>query len=425
MRIEGLFSDALWGNHTPLVLRWDDDQLEPLVETLGPFVSGKASDRMRYAVAGVARSIVVENMLTDRGVHYARAKGPYSTPQRYRDGDPLFTWYFVTGAMDALRDAGLIEHRVGLWCPRTKGCQSVAWATETLIGLIGPLVDPSEPRGMSEHVETVVLRDRAEKAEIDYVETAETTTMRDQLHVINDGVARLELHHRGERLDVPPLRRIFNGSFDRGGRLYCHGRSYQNMSAGDRLATKVTIDGAARSVVEIDYANLHISMAYSQVGGRLPPGDQYAIDGFDRRLVKVAVNTLFNAVTTHKGILAITEALHNDPDLREVGGITATGRSPCRALAARVVAAIESKHSGIRDYFGSDCGAAFQRRDSDMAIKVLTRMLDSTGRCPLPVHDSFLVAETDADLLSRTMTEVANEHGLQLGLKASRSRAST
>jgi hypothetical protein len=57
-----------------------------------------------------------------------------------------------------------------------------------------------------------------------------------------------------------------------------------------------------------------------------------------------------------------------------------------------------------------------------MAIEVLTGMLDRTGRCPLPVHDSFLVAETDADTLSRTMTEVASEHGLQLGLKESRDR---
>jgi hypothetical protein len=289
------------------------------------------------------------------------------------------------------------------------------------MALIGPLFDPSEPRGMPERVETIVLRDRADKADIDYVETAETTTMRDQLRVINDEVALLELRHQGDRLDVPPLRRIFNGSFDRGGRLYCHGASYQNMSAEQRREITVVIDGAAVPVVENDYASLHISMAYYEAGRALAPGDQYAIDGFDRRLVKVAVNALFNAATTQKAILAVAEKLpHKDMELRAASGITPTTRRPCRALAERVVAAIESKHSGIRDYFGSDCGAAFQRRDSDMAIEVLTRMLDRTGRCPLPVHDSFLVAETDADILSRTMTDVADEHGLRLRLKDSR-----
>lgn len=420
MLVESLFADPLWGNHSPLVLRWHDDQLEPLFEPLGSFVHANATDRVRYAVASVARSIVVEKMLTDRGVHYARAKGPYCTPRRYRDGDPLFTWYFVTGAMDALRGADLIEHRVGLWRPRTKGCQSVAWATEALMGLLGPMVDPSEPRGIPERVETIVLRDRADKADIDYPETVETTTMRDQLRVINDEVALLKLRHQADRLEVPPLRRIFNGSFDRGGRLYCHGASYQNVSAEQRREITVVIDGAAVPVVEVDYANLHISMAYCKAGRRLLPGDQYAIHGFDRGLVKMAVNTLFNAATIQKGILAVTEELLSDPRLRRASGITSTNRGPCRELAEGVVGAITTKHSGIKDYFGSDCGAAFQRRDSDMAIEVLTRMLDTTGRCPLPVHDSFLVAETDADILSRIMTEVASEHGLRLSLKDSR-----
>lgn len=420
MLSESLFADPLWGNHSPLVLRWHDDQLEPLVEPLRSFVSDNATDRVRYAVASVARSIVVEKALTDRGVHYARAKGPYGTPARYRDGDPLFTWYFVTGAMDALLGAGLIEHRVGVWRPRTKGCQSVAWATETLMALVGPLVDASEPRGMPERVETIVLRDRADKADVDYVETAETTTMREQLRVINDAVALLELRHRGDRLEVPPLRRIFNGSFDRGGRFYCHGASYQNMSAKQRRKITVVIDGAGVPVVELDYGNLHISMAYCKAGRRLQPGDQYAIQGFDRELVKVAVNTLFNAPTTHKGVLAVTKELLNKPKLRAASGLTSTDPTPCRALAKRVVAAIESKHSAIKDYFGSDCGASFQRKDSDMAIEVLTRMLDSTGRCPLPVHDSFLVAESDADILGRTMIEVASEHGVRVHLKDSR-----
>lgn len=420
MLIESLFADPLWGNHSPLVLRWHDDQLQPLVEPINSFVPENATDRVRYAVASVARSIVVEKVLTDRGVHYARAKGPYGTPKRYRDGDPLFTWYYVTRAMDALRGAGLIEHQMGRWCPRAKGCQSVAWATEALMGLIGRLVDASEPRGMPEHVETIVLRNRADKSEIDYPESTKTTTMRDQMRVINDEVARLELRRQGERLEVPPLRRIFNRSFDRGGRLYCHGASYQNMSAAQRQTITVVIGGAARPVVEIDYANLHISMAYSEAGRRLPLGDQYAIHGFDRGLVKVAVNTLFNAATTRKGMLAVTEELLNNSKLRAASGINSTDRTPCSALAEAVVTAVERKHSGIKDYFGSDCGASFQRKDSDMAIEVLTRMLDSTGRCPLPVHDSFLVAESDADILGRTMIEVASEHGVRVHLKDSR-----
>jgi hypothetical protein len=35
------------------------------------------------------------------------------------------------------------------------------------------------------------------------------------------------------------------------------------------------------------------------------------------------------------------------------------------------------------------------------------------------MHDSFLVPEADADILSHSMTEVANEYGLQFDLKDS------
>jgi hypothetical protein len=80
-------------------------------------------------------------------------------------------------------------------------------------------------------VETIVLRDRADKTEVDYTETAGTIIMREQVRIVNDHLAQLELRHRGQKFDIPIGRRIFNDSFDRGGRFYCYGTSFQNMSA--------------------------------------------------------------------------------------------------------------------------------------------------------------------------------------------------
>jgi hypothetical protein len=286
--------------------------------------------------------------------------------------------------------------------------------------LIGPLVDVSEHRGIPRRVETIVLRD--DKTEIDYAETAHTVAMREQVRILNDHLAQLDLRHRGQKLDIPIGRRIFNESFERGGRFYCHGTSFQNMAAGQRRELELIIDGTTHPMVEIDYANLHIRMAYSEAGEQIPHGDQYTIDGFDRALVKVAVNTLLNAPTTNRAILAITEQLRDNPDLGAVNGIESRDRGLCRALAKRVVAAIHDKHRRIKSYFGSDCGAQFQRQDSDMAMEVMIRTIQRTGRCPLPIHDSFLVPEVDADILSQTMIEVAKEYGLELDLKDSRGR---
>ena len=60
-----------------------------------------------------------------------------------------------------------------------------------------------------------------------------------------------------------------------------------------------------------------------------------------------------------------------------------------------------------------------------MAMEVMTRMIQRTGRCPLPLHDSFLVADIDAEPLKETMTQVAGEHGLALNLKESRAISTT
>jgi hypothetical protein len=360
MAFENMLDNPVFGDHAPLVLRWGDDQLKPLVARLAPLLPENLTDQMQLAIASVARSIVTEEKISGRGVHYPRGKEAYRVPQRYRDGDPRFTWYYVTGAMDALLRAGLIEHAVGVWFRHCKGFESVAWATDELMTLVGSLVDVAEHRGISKRVETIVLRDRADKTDVDYTETADTIIMREQVRILNDHLAQLELRHRGQKLEIPVGRRIFNGSFDRGGRFYCHGTSFQNMPARQRLELEWIIDGTAHSTVEIDYSNLHIRMAYSEAGKRIPHGDQYTIDGFDRALVKVAVNTLFNAPTTNSGILAITEELRDDPKLWAVNGIQSSNRGPCRALAKRVVAAIHHKHRRIKSYFGSDCGARFQ-----------------------------------------------------------------
>ena len=203
--------------------------------------------------------------------------------------------------------------------------------------------------------------------------------------------------------------------------IYCRGNSFQNIRSEQRLDLKLLIDGVPRQVVEIDYANMHAVMAYTDAGIPITPGDQYEIEGFDRTLVKRAFNVLLNATTTPKAVAALSEDLHiNDYELWQHTGLATRLRKETYPFAERVVAAIKEKHHQIRASFGSDCGAAFQRRDSDMAVRVMNRVIARTGRCPLPVHDSFLVADIDQEVLAFTMREVASEEDLPLSLKYSR-----
>src|SRR6478735_1580605 len=159
MEFQLLFDNPLYGNHSPLVLGWSDDQLEPLVDRLTALLPDNLTDQMQLAIASCVRSIVAEKKLTDRAVHYARRRDAYRVPHRYRCGDPRYSWHYITRSIDTLEQIGLINQVPGLCRPRHTGFQSVAWATDELMTLIGPLVDVSEHRGIPRRVETIVLRD--------------------------------------------------------------------------------------------------------------------------------------------------------------------------------------------------------------------------------------------------------------------------
>ncbi|MUL76440.1 hypothetical protein [Mycolicibacterium sp. CBMA 226] len=411
-----LLDDPLFGDHQALVLGWEQSQLTEIVACLQPLLKGRLTDEMHLAVASIARSIVAEHEISGRPVHYARAKTAYGEPERYRNGDPWHTWHYMTGGVDALHRAGLVDHALGQWHFHR---ESIATATDKLVKLLVPLIRVWEPRGLARRSETIVLRDRDKRA-IDYAETPDTLAMREDMAVLNERLAELEVHRDGDKFPTPRLRRVFNGDFDRGGRLYCYGASHQSLSPQERANLTIVIGGVAHPVVEIDYANLHVAIAYFEAGQLIPPGDQYLIEGFDRDVVKLAANVLFNAGTTREAIGAIAHKLDADRSLRWASGIDTRDQKACRDLARELVDAVRRKHAAISSYFASDCGARFQRADSDIAVAVMTDMVDKTGRCPLPVHDSFLVADIDADHLKRTMVEVADQQGLKLNLKDSR-----
>ena len=420
-RLIEIFSSPVWGDrHNPLALGWSEAQLLPVVERLQPCLPDGLTPNTILAAAACARSLVVEKTLTGKPLRYSRGKEVYRVPKRYRCGDPLFTWQYVTRAMDVLHQAGLIEHDMGVWCGATGGRQSVAWATDSLSELIGSVVEIGEEPALPPQAEVIVLRDRRDKQDIDYDDTVETAGMRAGVEALNQALGQLRLYRRGEPFPIPSMRRVFNGSLDRGGRCYCHGTSFQNIPSQERLDLHLLIAGVLHPVVEIDYANLHAVMAYTKAGLPIPPGDQYEIDGFDRVVVKRAFNVLLNATKRHKAVAALVEDLHHkDDELWEHSGLATRLRSECYPFAGKVVAAVGEKHHRIAAFFGTDCGASFQRRDSDMAVQVMLRMIAITGRCPLPVHDSFLVADIDQEALAAVMQEVASEEELPLCLKAS------
>jgi len=422
-------SEVFRGPHPPLVLGWRDDQLAPVVELLNPFLPSHLPDKpekgitpaMKRAIAACACSITLSCWLTGQPVRYSRNRNHYGGATRYWQGDCHFTWHFVTNAVDVLHQTGLIGHALGEWLGSgAGGRQSVVWATDGLMALLGPLINSEERRGDWQGAEVIVLRDSEDKHDIDYEDTDETNAMRIQVQALNDALGELELFLHGRRFPIPLLRRIGNGDFGRGCRFYHHGPSHQNIPAEERRNLQLLIDGVLHWMVEVDYANQHAVMAYTEAGLTIPPGDLYVIDGFDRTLVKRAFNILLNATTRLKAVGALTQKLAvKDYELWRHSGLANRSMGECYHLADAVISAIEEKHHPVAAYFGSDCGARFQRQDSDMAVRVMERVLAETGRCPLVMHDSLLVPTIDQEVLVRVMHQVAVEEGLALCLKDS------
>ncbi len=408
--IIGPLSDRpLLGEHVPLLRGWSDDQCRRYVSAVYRIMpldmAFTMTDAMATAMIAIARSLHVADRRHGRPSHYSRRYENYlALGSRYHDGDPRNTYQFTVKAMDNLERLRLVKQTIG----------ELAWHRQSISELtdagrrfctdtFGP--DDESP-DLDPHVETIILRHRGDsgkhpkKALKPYVDTDETNRMRAEMAVINEAMAATVVFRDGERTEIPIICRIFNGGFDLGGRLYCQGNSFQNMRSFDRRGLQIGIDADPHPVVEIDFCELHPRMAYAEAGAEPPDGDLYKIPGFRRSAVKLAFNTRLNAPTPKKAFGAVAH---------ELG-----------AQAGRLIKAVDAKHHAIQSLFGSDSGARFQRKDSDMIVEIMLEMIALTGRCPLPMHDSLLVADVDEDDLFRVMKKVAHSHNLPLKLATTR-----
>jgi len=134
-------------------------------------------------------------------------------------------------------------------------------------------------------------------------------------------------------------------------------------------------------------------------------GDPYDIPNAERRLVKVAFNTLVNADTRVAAIRAIAD---------KIGGEGAF------AKAEALVREIETKHAPIADKFGSGAGRRLMRGDSDMTQYLLLRLI-KRGIVALPVHDSYIVRQADKRALLEAMAKALHKFVTKTPAKSAQS----
>ncbi|KQI67603.1 hypothetical protein AN189_14930 [Loktanella sp. 3ANDIMAR09] len=248
-----------------------------------------------------------------------------------------------------------------------------------------------------------------------YGDVAFANEARENLHVINrmlsDNLADLSLCEREVQSKLHEIAfirertsahspdytartvyRVFNNSdWEQGGRF--NGAWW--IGCPSPLRPYIHIDG--KRTVEVDYSGLHAAMLFAEAGLQIP-NDPYerclskAIDTpegkAERKLVKLTFNALLNAKTVqHFGqVKGYSEDL--------------TGREWDDFKKF-----IVSSFPEFKQHFGSGVGLRLQRKDSDLAERVMLKFA-AMGYACLPVHDSFIVHHEMQDVLTDTMKAV-------------------
>lgn len=258
------------------------------------------------------------------------------------------------------------------------------------------------------------------QAELDYLEQCEVIELRDENkntipYKNNEHTKRMaevvrKLNSLNEKCSVVDCEgkimtniycRIFNESFDYGGRFY----------RADVLAIKNKEDDARldilmddEAVVEVDYSNLHfrIAAALEDLDSEDIPLDVYSgilddeTNKVDRSIVKLAVNMMFNCYDKGSAQKAIQKAINvMQPELKQFYTL---------GNAKSVMALIYEAYPAFSHLFceESSFGRVLQNADSHLASDILEVMLEKNIPC-LPVHDSFIVKMKHLDILCKAM----------------------
>lgn len=250
-----------------------------------------------------------------------------------------------------------------------------------------------------------------------------------QMTLINGSLqrGRIEGHPRGviHAADIPgsitdtlmtphhrTVWRVFNGTYAQGGRLF--GGFWETLPRPKRF---IHIKIAGDPVVNVDYGQLFLRLAYARSKINPPPGDLYDLTGSDcerrdwKRL-REGRKKLVNALISNTGALNQWPG-RTTAERAEVRACFPRGTRPSEAIRA-----IKERHRAIAaEWFENGRGLELMRVESDLLVAVLIRLIamDITA---LPLHDSVIVARKHASAAKRIMlSEASRQTGTRIPVK--------
>lgn len=215
---------------------------------------------------------------------------------------------------------------------------------------------------------------------------------------------RLQRHRFeiGDRVLGPypfSLTRIYTNDYTHGGRYYS---TFQRQPSSIRLS--LSIDG--EPTVEVDYKGLHPALLYQRVGLEAPE-DPYSLPGYNypRSMVKKAFQVLVNRSKPAPAASALVFYLNERrrqgrPDPEDWGD---RFDSINLELCERLESTLFEHFSPISHFFCSGVGLELQHYDSQLVSHVLDYFLAKTESIVIPIHDSFLVKQSDLAHLAEAL----------------------
>lgn len=362
--------------------------------------------------------VVTENAIAANGMLVSYSRSDSLTDYgRYNKNN--ITNNMLKIAVDRLTECGYLQSTVGEYKQQSETkSPSFFWATQTLLDKFPRSEVEFVCKSYADTVETVLLRDD-EKNLVDYIDTRKTDKMNSTTKQINTINGLFVYQHMGREMSNDGLVRIFNQTFDKGGRYYRSDiqQIKQRDDEGNKLDIKETrlgllIDG--EPVVECDYGSLHPflicalhNMDASRFGGdiyteMLP--DNY-VDN-DRQLFKMALLFMLNCRSRDKALKAVQQEIN-----------FSNGAFSFR-YATDVVGRIEQMLPEFVDFFYREdsYGLTLQNIDSNIMEEIMKCFI--AAKKPLcPVHDSVVVRACDegyaVDSMAkafRKITGVDNPH---------------
>ena len=355
-------------------------------------------------VLGVVVSNLVSGLLHRTKIVYSRSKGEKCIVNNRRNITP----YKVIKCVEFLEKEGYVVNFSGTASKNPEyRTVSILEPTEKFMKEFLTLDDVRQiEQDYLDAVDGVILRD-ADKIAMNYIKTEETEKMKGLVLRLNKLNERsVILTGEGHRLSNI-YSRIFNETFSQGGRFY-RADILQLHSKDGNQRLDITIDG--KPVVEVDFQNLHFRIAAVLEGMDMQdiPMDMYSdilddvTNKVDRRIVKLAVNIMFNCKSVESAKRAIQGEInslsHEDKEVYTLGN------------AKSVMALIEMNYSDFSEMFCNEdsFGRVLQNLDSHLAADILEVFV--LKEIPiLCVHDSFVVAKEHLELLVLTMADKFRE----------------